>query len=253
MEDKWQEDKWRNDGKPGDREWRIWEDFINAPWEPPASLEAALSKVHGPRIWLSHAVDIMAFGDEGAPIDPEVQTKKRGYIMEVAARRCRASRALCRAAQSGALTVIGAGDYDSDASEKISSDYFDTPRQLGSENNSLETDPDSIPAERPMSARHGHTKWFNVRFETNSLLVWLWSVVRTDPPQGRSDYIAMVRRGKGKTHNSVFDAMEEVWPDHRVPKILSVKEIGRKIETGLKNRHITKKSDDEIRRILGKK
>jgi hypothetical protein len=237
-----------------------WEAVQAAPWEPPASLEAALSKVQDPRIWLSHAVDIMAFGDEGVPADPDDQTKKRGYIMEVAARRCQASRALCRAAQSGAVTVMGAGDRDSDASEKISSDYFDTPRQLGSENNSLETDPDRISADRPIRARHGHTKWFNVRIEKHSFLNWLERALQNDldsasniPPSDQS-YHSMRQYGGGKQHAAVFDAMAEVWRDHRVPKSLSINAIVDAIKPGMQRRGFTSgASGDNIRRILGLK
>jgi hypothetical protein len=191
-----------------------WEALQDAPWEPPASLEAALSKVQGPVIWLSHAVDVMAFGDEGVPVEPEQQIKRRGYIMEIAARRCQASRALCVAAQRGVLSIKGACDRDSDASKKVRRKYFDTPRQLGSEDNTLETDPDRIPAGRPIRARHKHTKWFNVRIETQSLLAWLRGFIHrtseplTEPTVGRSQNLS----AKGGMTSAIQQAIADIFP-----------------------------------------
>jgi hypothetical protein len=78
------------------------------------------------------------------------------------------------------------------------------------------------------------------------------ALFRSDASQGAPTYSVMKKRGKGKIHNSVFDAMEEKWPDHRVPKSLSVKAIAREIENSLLQRGI-KKPHDDIRRILGLK
>jgi hypothetical protein len=81
---------------------------------------------------------------------------------------------------------------------------------------------------------------------------WLSSHDVQDASQGAPDYNVMERRGKGKVHTLVFNAMEEIWPDRHVPRNLSIKEIERKIEKGLQQRDI-KRADDEIRRILGLK
>jgi hypothetical protein len=74
----------------------------------------------------------------------------------------------------------------------------------------------------------------------------------SDAPQDAPDYVVMERRGNGKIHNSVFDAMEEKWSDHHVPKSLTIKAIEREIKKGLQQRGVNT-AEDHIRRIIGKK
>jgi hypothetical protein len=216
-----------------------WEAFQASPWKPPASLEAALSRVQGPRVWLSQAVDFMAFGDEGAPTDREDQTKKRGYIMEVAARRCQASRALCQAAQKGALSIMGSDDRNSDASEKIPSEYFDTPRRLGNEDNSLETDPDRIPEGNSIRARRGHTKRFNVRVETAALVAWLRSFLPTFVSKSEEPATPQepILSGRGKTARLIESTFKELYPTGRLPDGVSSEKRNETIREDIRARY----------------
>lgn len=165
--------EWWNNDEPGDREWGKWAAFLETSWEPPASLEAALHQIQDSRVLLKQAVDIMAFGKEGAPAEPCEKGATRRHTMEVAARRGQAGKALCAAAQKGDLKLMGARTLGGDATDGISPTYFDTPRKLGSVDNSLETDADKIPGDCPIGVRRAHEKWFNVRIETPSLLAWL--------------------------------------------------------------------------------
>jgi hypothetical protein len=216
-----------------------------SPWATPPTLKAALSTFENKAaVWLSEALDVMAFGTEKVPDHP----------VEAAVRRTQASKGLCQAARSGLVQMFGAANHQCDANDPIPRAYFDIPRQIGSDANSLDvfSDPISDDEFYGVGDNGGYQKWFNVRIETSSLLDWLRSVVRTDAPQGAPDYNVMERHGNGKIHNLVFNAMEEIWPDHRVPKSLGIKDIARKIEKGLQQRNV-RKADDEIRRILGLK
>jgi hypothetical protein len=142
-----------------------WAAVQTAPWSAPATLEQALRKMEKePAIWLSQAVDAMAFGNDDAAIDP----------MERAARRCQASRALCEAARRDEIKLIGSPNKPSDSSDPIPRPYFDTPRQLGDQDNSLSTNLDAL-SDSEFTTAHagGHQKWFNVRVEANFLVLWL--------------------------------------------------------------------------------
>lgn len=142
-----------------------WLSVQDDPWMAPPTLEAALRKVEAePAIWLNRAVDVMAFGNDAGASDP----------MEFAARRCQASRALCEAARTGHVKMIGSPNQPGDLSDPIPRAYFDTPRQLGSKDNSLETNLDAVSDDEfTVATSGGHQKWFSVRAETNSLVLWL--------------------------------------------------------------------------------
>jgi hypothetical protein len=247
-----------------------WEAFQASPWKPPASLETALSKVRGPRVWLSHAVDIMAFGDEGVPVEPEQRSRRRGFIMEVAARRCQASRALCQATQNGALSIRGSRNGDSDASERIPSEYFDTPRRLGSEDNSLETDPDKIPTDKSTRARREHQKWFNVRIDCGSLIAWLrgpsstnsenlaGKIDRHESSSAAQEPLIKPREGSSPVGRSLKAALDQAFPEgvpdaplsHIYEKIAATAAFRTR---GLSKTKLQNQSyDTTIKRLLGR-
>jgi hypothetical protein len=96
-------------------------------WVPPQSLALALARIQDDRVWLSEAVDIMAFGME-VPDN----------AIEAAARRAQASRQLCQAARKGLVQMMGSPKKPGDTSDIIPQTYFDTPRQLGADANSLD-------------------------------------------------------------------------------------------------------------------
>ena len=105
-------------------------------WAPPATLSMlALAQLENePRVLLSRAIDLMAFGG----------TRTRMNSNELAYQRITASRALCGAARTKALTLYGNPDVAGDKSEKIPRRYFDMPRCLGEIENTLFTDLDAI-------------------------------------------------------------------------------------------------------------
>jgi hypothetical protein len=143
-----------------------WVKVQDSAWAPPPSLNNRFLRTieRLPVISLNQAVDMMAFGDECIPQDPEEQ----------AARRCQASRALCDAARLNLVRALGNPNRRGDASDPIPRAYFDTPRQLGHADNSLETALDKLSDDDFVPATNGnHQKWFNVRIECPSLLLWL--------------------------------------------------------------------------------
>jgi hypothetical protein len=148
-----------------------WQAFQAAvPWAPPQSLELRLLKIHDDRPWLNEAVDIMAFGAEKVSDNP----------FEVAARRAQASRALCQAARDGTVQMLGSAKRSSDANDPIPPAYFDIPRQLGADANSLDVFSDQISDEAffSISAGDGYERWFNVRIKKQSFLNWLERVLQ---------------------------------------------------------------------------
>jgi hypothetical protein len=145
----------------------------NTPWTPPPELQPkSLDDLIEQRIWLSTAVDRMAFGDSLVPDD----------LAQVAARRCQASRALCDAARSDQVKLIGNPDQEGDKSVQIPAAYFDLPRCLGHHENTVVTDLDRVTDNDFAAARKGkHQCWFNVRVETQSFLAWLRNVAKLTP------------------------------------------------------------------------
>jgi hypothetical protein len=223
------------------------------PWVPPQSLELDLLKIDDDRPWLNEAVDIMAFGAEKTLTNP----------LEVAARRARASRSLCQAARKGAVQMLGSPKKPSDADIPIPPTYFDIPRQLGAEANSLDVFSDQISDEAffSIATGDGYERWFNVRIKKQSFLNWLELVLQKNlgrpseiiPPSDKS-YHSMRRYGDGKLHTAAFDAMAEIWQDHRVPKSLGIRIIDEMITPGMQRRNFTGGAGlDNIRRILGLK
>ncbi len=141
-----------------------WQSFQDTPWSPPPSLNVLTIDVKLPATWFNQAVDQMAFGSEAVPSD----------LLERAARRCQASRALCQAARKTYVEFIGNPDRPGDGSDLIPREYFDVPRQLGHADNSLETVLDQVSDDDfVVVTEGGHQKWFNVRVLTSAFVGWL--------------------------------------------------------------------------------
>lgn len=236
---------------PSAKRWGELEAMQAAPWQPPASLCAALNGIAGePAVWLTQAVDIMAFGDGDATCDP----------LERAARRTQASRGLCQAARRGLVALIGNPDRPGDGSNPIPRAYFDTPRMMGAADNSIVTDVDNISNDEFTAHFEGnHQKWFSARVETQSLLAWLRGfagevVTATDAVQPPRPEYHVMRQVGGRVAGATFDAMAEIWESYQVPSVLGAPEIQNKIANGMKRRGITGgATTDNIRRILGLK
>jgi hypothetical protein len=152
------------------------------PWSPPEQLTktALLEYGNEPRIWLTAAVNLMAFGRSAAPKDLDE--------IEIVVRRVQAAIGLFDGpARKGIVSLIGSPDVKGgDRSETIPAAYFDMPRCLGNADNSIYTDMARVsdacegPSAIWNAARHGqHQKWFNVRLEGPSFVSWLSSLLET--------------------------------------------------------------------------
>jgi hypothetical protein len=216
-----------------------WESLQDSPWSPPPSLNEIVLDINLPATWLNHAIDLMAFGSEAIPSD----------LLERAARRCRASRALCQAARMSRVAFIGNPNRPGDGSDLIPRGYFDQPRQLGSADNSLETAVDLISDDEFTVAYEGrHQKWFNVRVQTDTLMEWLkmaaavqlekprrgrpaeynWTGVKSRLLQYRSQH------GPVRTFDELLqkcsDFASELHPKRRTPDDNTIREAIRKHE-----------------------
>jgi hypothetical protein len=174
----------------------------DVPWDPPSGLTLQLLlAVLGdePRPFLTGVIDLLAFG---APLpdkvlqlvgllfeqkDRDVRTEtlralaSEGYPYEtVVSERRRATTAFFdgvrRAEQS---VLIGSHDHHSD--QPIPPHYFDVPRNLGSEDNSIRTDAYIVAMDARWQKQFDAewqrkpTPWFNVRVDRKWLVGWLTS------------------------------------------------------------------------------
>jgi hypothetical protein len=124
------DDKSKAKAKAAADELQTWQTFAQAPWEPPAGLLDAVTKMERDcpaALFLSRAVDLMAYGEGAAPIDPTVG------VLETGARRRQAFSALCRAAGQNKFPLEHAADCD-----PIKPQRFNFVQGLGKEADSLE-------------------------------------------------------------------------------------------------------------------
>jgi hypothetical protein len=151
------------------------------PWAPPEQLtESSLLELDNePRIRLSTAVNVMAFGKPEPP--------KGMDTTELTARHVQAAIALFDGpAKRGVVSLVGSPDVEGgDRSEIIPAEYFDMPRCLSDADNSIYTNlarlAESCEGPNPDwdAARKGqHQRWFNVRVETQAFIVWVEDCVK---------------------------------------------------------------------------
>jgi hypothetical protein len=165
----------------------LWDTISSQSWTPPPALtnKMLIENENEPRIWLSRAVDIMAFGDA---------TRSENQV-EVGARRQQAAAALCDAAKYSRVVLIGNPGPQGNKSEPIPPTYFDDPRCLGLRDNTLETkvNVNAFGMEQFVALRQDRRKherfpvWSNVRVETKSFLDWFRSNYPSPPVQAESD------------------------------------------------------------------
>jgi hypothetical protein len=157
------------------------------PWTPPENLaEGVLLEYRDePRIWLSAAVNLMAFGGLDAPKDLDE--------IEVTARRVQAAIALFdEPARKGLVNFIGSPDVKgSDRSDDIPPSYFDMPRSLGDPDESIYTNlarlSEACEGSSPnwdAAIQGQHQRWFNVRVGGPRFIAWLASRL---PPKPSGD------------------------------------------------------------------
>jgi len=156
-------------------------------WRPPGNLTLEKIDALGPVVWLSDAIDIMAFG--GEPPECEVTSDGRpnfGNILQ----RCRSAKALFNAAHAGAVECRGTLKEGGDVSDPIDKSYFQMPRALGCRDNSIETDQLSVSGETLEAFWRGeHKKWWNVTVDSEQFAAWLKQSIggslRNNEPRGR--------------------------------------------------------------------
>jgi hypothetical protein len=160
-------------------------------WSPPDALGAQTLdpfRQRG-RLWLATAVNIMAFGQPEAP-DPE-------RLIDIG-RKQRAAKALFDAARWGQVSLVGDVRRGGDRSDQIPAAYFDTPRNLGRDDNSIETDLDLVSWSGFLSAREKeHVSWFNVRANGSEFIDWL-AGTPTEAPVSREVALAEPRRKRSR-------------------------------------------------------
>jgi hypothetical protein len=225
------------------RQITLWADqCYRQPWFPPAQLteSALLECCDEPRIWLSAAANLMAFG--------RLELPKGLNEFEATTCRAQAAIALFDAAGKGIVHLIGSPDVEGgDRSDDIPPAYFDIPRNLGDADQSISTDLARLSEVCEGSsanwdaARHGrHQKWFNVRVETSRFVSWIISLVSGKPivtPTGTEtlpsaketlrEQSPIIHPGPGGAkmwrvkrgaklpadRNAVLEAVKELWPD----------------------------------------
>jgi hypothetical protein len=142
--------------------------ILDASWQPTGlTLDDVKSQIgNGPRLLLSVTIELMvAAPAHGEP--PE----------SIITRRQQAARALFEAARSEPKSVfIGSRDLEND--QPIEARYFDVPRTLGHEDNSIETDfakcVDDPKCQHQFDGQIGKSQpWRNVRVNADFFLAWI--------------------------------------------------------------------------------
>jgi hypothetical protein len=199
------------------------------PWTAPATLtmEAVDGIDDGPRVWLSRAIDLMAFGYSRIPSSPLKRTDQRLL----------ASRELCRAARTELLTLYGSSNDRAANCEEIPSLYFEIPRCVGDHDNTLGPDLDFIAKTRHQSAQMDYIAardirqqiWFNVLVDMKSFRSWLnlENIVQS------SNSMLPEKTSIPKMQVAVLKIADEKWPDG-LPA-LSVKHRNKEICESLRS------------------
>jgi hypothetical protein len=215
----------------------FWSRFAEKPWSAPKQLrqKILLAVRKEDRIWLSNAVNLMAFGSTRVPdglesvhVEPQVEvdlnlkevarTRKRGKAvlpmtgvpLEEVARKQQAARAPIGAVQRGSVRLIGTTDEAGDESDWIPSHYFDMPRCLGHADNSIETDLGLASIEVFVNVWKGHYgSWFNVRVDGKTFRQWIAPPAMTEKQQKRSAVFAAIEsRGPEILHGALSKTLE---------------------------------------------
>ncbi|KRQ14253.1 hypothetical protein [Bradyrhizobium manausense] len=170
------------------------------PWSPPEGLTLQLlmrTFDNDPRPFLSGVIDLLAFGmalpekvlqllallfeqkDRDARLEICAAIEKEGRSIEqIVAERRRAAAALFAGARRADRSVL-IGSLDRTTDQAIPPHYFDVPRNLGFEDNSIATDQTIVASDarwqRQFDAewREKPKPWVNVRVDFRWLVEWL--------------------------------------------------------------------------------
>lgn len=155
-------------------------------WSPPEQLTREILEPyqHKDWIWLATAINLMAFGSDDAPEEPI----RYWALIEYRIRKQAAARALFDAPQ---VSFIGDTRAGGDGSDPIPRTYFATPRILGDNPNTIETDIDRTTDWATFDAAllRQHQRRSNVRVNGPQFVHWIKSLL---PGAGRMS-------GRGET------------------------------------------------------
>ncbi len=216
-------------------------------WSPPRQLTGSrlIELGNEPAIWLSDAVNLMAFGNVNAP--------KERHLVECVFRRRQATIVLFEAARKDIVRLIGSPDVEGDSSDTIPPRYFDFPRNLGDPDNSISTDLDRASDAAFSGAFHRkHQKWFNARVDGPSFVAWLMS---RGSPSHADEHVPGARAARSqpsreRAKRALVDIYNGNIPDQATePNPL----LCRKVAAWLKKRNLADVKDDTILRAAGRR
>lgn len=145
-------------------------------WTPPKTLMADSFRSFRKYIGLEEALNLMVLGSA---------RHSQLHQSRVIAQRQQAARAVFAAANEGNVRLLGSKKQGGDRLIEIPASYFQTPRALGPEANSIVSDLDGatgVTMVQFVTARQGeHQSWFNVQIERESLIKWIMSLLPVQP------------------------------------------------------------------------
>jgi hypothetical protein len=164
--------------------------ILGPAWASPPSLTLATLEAlkYIPRLWLADAINLMAFGKRADLTelgnfrrcsDPSIKRDGTPNFANIA-QHMRAAKALFSAAHTGKIEFLTSPTKSGDVSDPLPGHYFDYPRMLGSEDNSIATDlheaakNDDHEFYRAARDRNHLT---GVRVKTASFVAWLNGVL----------------------------------------------------------------------------
>lgn len=185
-----------------------WNALASAAWARPETIAEAVVRARGRKtIWLSEAVDLMAFGAEEPPQDD----------LEAGARRLQACKALCGAAADGAFPLVGILGENSERPETIARAYFDSDYRIGQGSNVLELDGSGVPEKDDAKFDRLHRqKWFDVRIgDKEAFFEWLSGESKKDLSEAHADSLSLapvVTGGRGAVTRAIQHAFKSEFP-----------------------------------------
>ena len=183
-----------------------WLAIAKTPWSKPLTLTSDFfdSVTRGnSRLGLDRTIDLLAFGGSQVPEDD----------IESAAKRYSACHAICQAAQSDHIQLMGKVKEGDVRDEVIQSSYFDKPRTCEPcdrliFNVRIEglSEPDI--KEYIKQQEIDYEKWFDVRVTTSSLKSWLFAL----PKRRKANKVDVVRDALAELGSKADAPMKTLQP-----------------------------------------
>jgi hypothetical protein len=190
--------------------------LVDSPWNPPETLTIevldALSKQ--PRIWLADIIKAMTGLPDNSAEPPPLGPGSYWRAAENAAQRQQVAATLFKAARAADHPVfIGSRDRLSD--QLIPQEYFDIPRTLDSEDNSVRADMERVRDAQFDAEMANPQKWLNVRVDGAWVADWLKSQLGIIPQQS-----SPIRKIP-PLHAKILEIARSLWPDGKLPARVS--------------------------------